>query len=62
MTTGNLAEQIDKVMRDHLAQVRAEAAAAIERAFASSRHEGPQDNEAVEYPKTGQASRPGVRR
>ena len=36
MNTGNLAEQIDKLVRDHLAQVRAEAAAAVERAFASS--------------------------
>ena len=34
MKTTDLTEQIDKLVRDHLAQVRAEAAAAVERAFA----------------------------
>jgi len=33
MKTGSLSEQIDKVVREHLAQVRAEASAALERAF-----------------------------
>lgn len=31
-----LAEQIDKLVRNHLAKVRAEASAALERAFAAS--------------------------
>lgn len=33
MKASNLAEQIDQLVRDHLAQVRAEANAALERAF-----------------------------
>lgn len=36
MKADSLAEQIDKLVRDHLAEVRAEAAAALERAFAAS--------------------------
>lgn len=35
MKTTNLTEQIDKLVRDHLAQVRAEATTAVQRAFAS---------------------------
>ena len=34
MKTTDLSEQIDKLVRDHLAQAHAEAAAAVERAFA----------------------------
>ena len=37
MKAGNLVEQIDQLVRDHLAQVRAEATAALERAFEGSR-------------------------
>ena len=36
MKTESLGEQIDKLVRDHLARVRVEAAAAVERAFATS--------------------------
>lgn len=36
MKTTNLTEQIDKLVRDHLAQVHVDAAAALEQAFASS--------------------------
>ncbi len=36
MKTESLAEEIDKLVRDHLAQVRADAAAALERAFATA--------------------------
>lgn len=37
MKTGSLSEQIDKVVREHLAQVQAEATAALELAFARSK-------------------------
>ena len=37
MKASNLVEQIDQLVRDHLAQVRAEATAALERAFEGSR-------------------------
>ena len=36
MKASSLAEQIDQLVRDHLAQVRAEATAAVERAFERS--------------------------
>lgn len=36
MKTTDLVEQIDKLVRDHLAQVHKEATVALERAFASS--------------------------
>lgn len=36
MNAGSLAEQIDKLVRDHLAQVHKDASAAMERAFATS--------------------------
>ena len=36
MKTTDLTEQIDKLVRDHLAKVHAEAAAAVEQAFAST--------------------------
>lgn len=36
MKADSLAEQIDKLVRDHLAQVQVEAAAALARAFATS--------------------------
>lgn len=36
MKTGSLSEQIDKLVREHLAQVRAEATVALEQAFAMS--------------------------
>ncbi len=37
MKASDLVEQIDQLVRDHLAQVRAEATAALERAFERSR-------------------------
>ena len=37
MKASNLVEQLDQLVRDHLAQVRAEATAALERAFEGSR-------------------------
>ena len=36
MSTSDLTEKIEKLVRDHLAQVRAATAAAVERAFAST--------------------------
>jgi hypothetical protein len=37
MKTESLAEQIDKLVREHLEQVQAEAALAVQRAFAATR-------------------------
>ena len=53
MKTPDLAEQIDKLVRDHIAQVHADATAALERAFASSSVKPPRTKST---PRTRKAS------
>lgn len=58
MSSKNLAEQIDKLVRAHLTQVRAEAIAAVEQAFASSTSKV----KAPRAPKPQKPRAPGKRR
>ena len=60
MKTTNLAEQIDKLVRDHIAQVHADAAAALERAFASSSTTPSRTKPAARKRKTSTRRDPGV--
>lgn len=60
MKTTDLTEQIEKLVRDHLAQVHAEAAEAVNRAFASAKTATTRGKRARATRATGRRRDPAV--